>query len=201
MCENLPMEKRSPLLIVLLIVLGSIVLTLLWGMSVNNRLVSMNEGVSEKWSQVENVYQRRFDLIPNLVSTVKGYAKHESEVFEKVTQARAQVGQIRVNSAADLKNFEQAQNGLTSALSRLMVVAERYPELKADRGFLELQSQLEGTENRISVERMRFNEETRAYNTYLKQFPQSIVAGFRNFQERPYFAADAGAKAAPKVEF
>jgi LemA protein len=198
------MEKRTPLLIAAVVGAGFIALILLvlgWGMSVNNNLVSMNEGVQEKWSQVENVYQRRADLIPNLVSTVKGYAKHESEVFEKVTQARAQVGQIKVNSPEDLKNYDQAQTGLSSALSRLMVVAERYPELKADRGFLELQSQLEGTENRITVERMRFNEAARGYNVYLKQFPQSLVAGFRNFHERAYFAADAGAKTAPKVEF
>lgn len=197
------MQKRTGLLIAG-IAGGFLLLVVLlfgWIMSVNNRLVSMNEGVQEKWSQVENVYQRRADLVPNLVATVKGYAKHESEVFTQVTQARAQVGQIRVNSAEELKNFDQAQTGLTSALSRLMVVAERYPELKADRGFAELQSQLEGTENRITVERMRFNEEARGYNTYLKQFPQNFVASFRGFQERPYFQADAAAKTAPKVEF
>jgi LemA protein len=150
---------------------------------------------------VENVYQRRLDLIPNLVNTVKGYAKHESQVLQEVTKARSQVGQVHVKSVEDLPKFDHAQRELSGALSRLLVVAERYPELKADRNFLELQSQLEGTENRISVERMRFNESAREYNTYLRMFPQTIIAGFRGFHERPYFQADATAKTAPKVEF
>jgi LemA protein len=185
----------------LAVVAGLFVLILGWFTSVNNTLVQLNEGVNEKWSQVENVYQRRADLIPNLVNTVKGYAKHEAGVLEEVTRARSQVGQVKVNNAEDLQKFDQAQGQLTSALSRLLVVAENYPQLKADRNFQDLQSQLEGTENRITIERQRFNETAREYNTYLRQFPQSLVASFRNFQPRAYFQADAGAKTAPKVEF
>jgi LemA protein len=172
-----------------------------WFTSVNNNLVGMDENVKAKWSQVENVYQRRADLIPNLVNTVKGYAKHESDVFEKVTEARSKVGQVQINGAADLQKFDQAQSQLSGALSRLMVVAENYPELKANQNFLELQSQLEGTENRISIERRNFNEAAQQYNSYLRKFPQSIVASSRGFEQKPYFAADAGAKTAPKVEF
>ncbi len=176
-------------------------LTASWAISTNNAIVSMNEEVSEKWSQVENVYQRRADLIPNLVNTVKGYAKHESTVLEAVTRARASVGQVRVNKPGDIAQFDKAQSDLSSALSRLMVISEKYPDLKADKSFLELQSQLEGTENRISVERMRFNESAKIYNIYIKKFPQSFIAGYRNFQERAYFASEAGAKSAPKVQF
>jgi LemA protein len=172
-----------------------------WGVSVSNRLVNLDELVNEKWSQVENVYQRRADLIPNLVNTVKGYAKHEAQVLEEVTKARSQVGQIRVNDPKGLQNFDQAQGQLTQALSRLMVVAEKYPELKADQNFLSLQSQLEGTENRISVERMRFNEAARDYNSYLRSFPQSLIASMRGFNARTYFQAESTAKTAPKVEF
>ncbi len=187
-----------------MVILGIIVALLViggWFVSTNNRLISMDEAVKGSWSQVENVYQRRADLIPNLVSTVKGYAKHEAEVFEKVAQARANAGQIQVKSAEDLKAFDQAQAQLKGALSRLLVVAERYPELKANQGFLELQSQLEGTENRISIERMRFNETAQTYNAYIRKIPQNFVASLRGFQPRAYFAADAGAKTAPKVEF
>ncbi len=172
-----------------------------WGVSVSNRLVNLDELVNEKWSQVENVYQRRADLIPNLVNTVKGYAKHEAQVLEEVTKARSQVGQIRVNDPKSLQNFDQAQGQLTQALSRLMVVAEKYPELKADQNFLSLQSQLEGTENRISVERMRFNEAARDYNSYLRSFPQALIASMRGFNARTYFQAESTAKTAPKVEF
>lgn len=187
--------------IVLLALSGIFAGLFIWVASTHNTLVSLDETVKEKWSQVENVYQRRMDLIPNLVNTVKGYAKHEANVLEEVTRARAQVGQIRVNSPQDLPKFEQAQGQLSNALSRLLVVAEKYPELKADRQFLELQSQLEGTENRITVERMRFNEAAKAYNTYLRQFPQTLVASLRGFKERPYFTADVSAKSVPKVEF
>jgi len=185
----------------LAVVAGLFVIILGWFISVNNTLVGLNEGVNEKWSQVENVYQRRADLIPNLVNTVKGYAKHEASVLEEVTRARSQVGQIKVNNAQDLSKYDQAQGQLTSALSRLLVVAENYPQLKADRNFQDLQSQLEGTENRITIERQRFNEAAREYNIYLRRFPQSLVASFRNFQPRAYFQADTGAKTAPKVEF
>lgn len=182
-------------------VLGFLAILVFWSTGVNNQLVRSDEEVNEKKSQVENVYQRRMDLIPNLVATVKGYAKHEAEVLEEVTKARSQVGQMKINGPEDLKNFEGAQSGLTSALSRLMIVAEKYPELKADKGFLELQSQLEGTENRIAVERKNYNEAVKIYNSYLRVFPQSFIASFRGFKERPYFQSDAGAKTAPKVQF
>jgi LemA protein len=192
--------KRS-LLMAVGILLFLVVVVGGWFASTNNSLVAMDEGVKEKWSQVENVYQRRADLIPNLVNTVKGYAKHEAQVLEEVTKARSQVGQVRVNSPDDLPKFDAAQSQLSSALSRLLVVTERYPELKADRSFLELQSQLEGTENRITVERKRFNETARDYNTLVRRFPTSIVASFRGFKERAYFEADATARTAPRVEF
>jgi LemA protein len=185
----------------LAVIAGLFVIILGWFVSTNNTLIGLNEGVNEKWSQVENVYQRRADLIPNLVNTVKGYAKHEAGVLEEVTRARSQVGQIKVENGQDLQKYDQAQGQLTSALSRLLVVAENYPQLKADRNFQDLQSQLEGTENRITIERQRFNEAAREYNIYIRKFPQSIVASFRNFQPRAYFQAKPGAETAPKVEF
>jgi LemA protein len=182
-------------------ILGIILFSALWYIMIGNNLVALDEGVSSSWAQVENVYQRRADLIPNLVNTVKGYAKHEAQVLESVTQARASVGQIKVNSPEDLKKFEQAQGDLTNALSRLMVISERYPELKADKNFLELQSQLEGTENRISIERQRFNESARAYNTKIRQFPSSIVADNKGLKPRGYFEAKKGSENAPEVKF
>lgn len=183
------------------VILGLLVVVGLWFVSTANSLVGMDEATKAAWSQVENVYQRRADLIPNLVSTVKGYAKHEASVLEAVTQARASAGQVKVNDAEGLRKFEQSQAALSGALSRLMVIVEKYPDLKADRGFLDLQSQLEGTENRIAVERKRFNEVAQSYNTAIRRFPASIVAGMRGFVEKPYFQADAGAKTVPKVEF
>jgi LemA protein len=188
-------------LIALGVVLALILLIGGWFVSTGNQLVTLEEDVSGKWAQVENAYQRRQDLIPNLVATVKGYAKHEADVLIQVTQARASVGQIKVNQPGDLAKFDQAQGQISSALSRLMVVAEKYPELKANQNFLDLQSQLEGTENRITIERQRFNQSAQAFNTAIKMFPASVVAGMRGLQARPYFAADAGAKNAPKVEF
>jgi LemA protein len=192
---------KKSLLIGLGVVAAFFFIVISWFISVNNTLVNLDEGVKEKWSQVENVYQRRADLIPNRVNTVKGYAKHEESVLEEVTRARSQVGQVKINNPDDLQKFDQAQQQLTGALSHLLVVAEKYPDLKANQNFLELQSQLEGTENRISVERMRFNEAAKEFNSYLRKFPQAIVAGMRGFHERPYFAAAAGASTAPKVEF
>lgn len=191
-------------LIPLAVILGVIMLFLMWGVGVNNSLVSLEEGVNEKKSQVENVYQRRADLIPNLVNTVKGYAKHEAQVFREVTEARSKVGQVRIGSPEDAQGvakFEQAQGQLSSALSRLLVVAERYPDLKADRGFRDLQSQLEGTENRITTERQRFNEAARDFNVYARKFPQVLIAGLRGFQQKAYFTAKTGAENAPQVEF
>ena len=170
-----------------------------------NTMVTMDEGVDAAWSQVENVYQRRADLIPNLVSTVKGYAEHEKETFTAVTEARSKVNNINlegiVNNPAAMKNFQASQGQLSGALSKLMVVMERYPELKANQGFLDLQTQLEGTENRIAVERGRFNKAAQAFNTIIRRFPGSIYAGMFGFEKKAYFEAEAGAEKAPKVEF
>ena len=187
--------------IAVLSVLGILVLSVLWFISAGNRLVALQESVNSSWAQVENVYQRRADLIPNLVATVKGYAKHEADVLEAVTQARASVGQIRVNSPEDLKKFDQAQGQLSNALSRLMVVAEKYPDLKANQNFLELQSQLEGTENRITIERQRFNDVAREFNTAIRQFPGSFIANSKGMQPRAYFESKKGADTAPEVKF
>ncbi len=170
-----------------------------------NSMVSLEEGVDAAWSQVENVYQRRADLIPNLVATVKGYAEHEQETFIAVTEARSKVGSINMEGMADnpaaLQKFQAAQGQLTSALSRLMVVVEKYPDLKANQNFLNLQTQLEGTENRISVERNRFNKTAQAYNTVIRRFPGSMYAGFFGFDRKAYFEAESGAETAPEVEF
>lgn len=170
-----------------------------------NSMVNMEEGVTAQWSQVENVYQRRADLIPNLVSTVKGYADFEKETLTQVIEARAKATQVTVDpknlNPQALQQFQDAQSGLSSALGRLMVVVEKYPDLKANQGFLDLQAQLEGTENRISVERMKFNQTAQAYNTFIRQFPKNIWAGMFGFEKKAYFAAEAGANKAPKVEF
>jgi LemA protein len=189
-----------------IIILVAIILGL-YMKSTYNSMVRLDEGVKEKWSQVENVYQRRLDLIPNLVETVKGYASHERETFQAVTEARAKVGGVMnvpeqvLNNPVAFQQFQQAQGALTSALQRLMVVVERYPELKANENFLSLQSQLEGTENRIAVERKRFNETAREYNTYIRQFPKVILANLFGFREKPYFQAQEGADQAPRVKF
>lgn len=169
-----------------------------------NRLVSLDEGVETAWAQVENVYQRRADLIPNLVETVKGARDFEQETFEAVARARSQVGQANIEGAptADqLAQFQQSQGALGAALSRLLLVVERYPELKATDAFRDLQVQLEGTENRIAVERGRFNEVTRQYNTAVRRFPTSLIAGWFGFDRRPLFEAEAGAETAPDVDF
>lgn len=170
-----------------------------------NGMVEREEGVTEKWSQVENVYQRRADLIPNLVSTVKGYAAHEKETLEGVVNARAKATQTTIDpsklNAESIKQFSAAQNGLSSALSKLMVVVERYPDLKANQNFLELQAQLEGTENRIAVERKKFNESAKDYNSYIRKFPKNMFAGMFGFEKKDYFEAQAGSDVAPTVEF
>ncbi len=172
-----------------------------------NNFVTLEEGVNQKWSQVENVYQRRADLIPNLVEVVKGYASHERETLEAVTNARAKVGG-QVNIGSEILNnpnafakFQEAQGALTSALQRLMVVVERYPDLKADQRFADLQTQLEGTENRISVERGRFNESVQQYNTAIRVFPANIMAGIFGFAQKTYFQAEAGSEKVPQVKF
>lgn len=191
-------------------VIGAIVLVILlcvgWGVSTYNRIVSAEEGVKAGWSQVENQYQRRYDLIPNLVETVKGYAKQEKEVLEGVTNARSRVGQLSVtpevlNDPKAFAKFQQAQDGLSSALSRLLVVTENYPQLKSNENFLALQQQLEGTENRISVERKRFNETVQSFNTMIRRFPASFVASMGGFKEKSYFSAAAGSDQVPKVNF
>jgi LemA protein len=168
-------------------------------------MVSMDESVNASWAQVENVYQRRADLIPNLVNTVKGYASHEKETLESVIEARSKATSVNVNpqnlDAKSLQQFQQAQSGLSSALSRLMVVVERYPDLKANQNFLDLQAQLEGTENRIAVERRKFNESARAFNTYIRSFPKNLYANLFGFEKKAYFEADKGAEKAPEVQF
>src|SRR5665647_2569122 len=170
-----------------------------------NNMVIARESVTAQWSQVENVYQRRSDLIPNLVSTVKGYADFEKETLTQVIEARAKATSVNINpeklDALSLQNFQQAQSGLSSALGRLMVVVEKYPELKANQGFLDLQAQLEGTENRITVERQKFNQVAQNYNQLIQQCPQSIIASMRNFEKKAYFEAEKGADKAPKVQF
>ncbi|PTN08533.1 LemA protein [Mangrovibacterium marinum] len=170
-----------------------------------NNMVSMDEGVNASWAQVENVYQRRADLIPNLVNTVKGYASHEKETLEGVIEARSKATAVNLNAdnlnPQSLQQFQQAQDGLSSALSRLMVVVERYPELKANQNFLDLQAQLEGTENRIAVERRKFNESAQSFNTFIRKFPKNIYANLFGFEKKAYFAAEQGAEKAPEVNF
>ena len=170
-----------------------------------NKMVTMDEQVTSQWAQVENVYQRRADLIPNLVNTVKGYAAHEQETLEGVIEARSKATSVNIDPSKltpeSIQQFNQAQDGLSSALSRLMVVVERYPDLKANQNFLDLQAQLEGTENRITVERMKFNETTQTYNAYIRKFPQVIYAGWFGFEKKTYFEAQQGAEKAPEVKF
>ncbi len=182
----------------------------IWVMSTYNKLVKLDQATQAQWAQVENVYQRRADLIPNLVETVKGARDFEKETLVAVTEARSKVGQVTSGAVSNIANdpvafqrFQQAQDGLSSALSRLMVVVERYPELKATQNFRDLQSQLEGSENRITVERMRFNEAAQAFNTQRDTFPTVIVANFfgARFQSKAYFTAQPGAEKAPAVKF
>lgn len=193
--------------IVLFAVLGVFVLMVLWVVSTNNTLVRKDEAVKSAWSQVENVYQRRMDLIPNLVNTVKGYAAHEKQTLEDVVKARSAAVQSTsdlagaVGDAKKMEQFQQAQTALSGALGRLLVVVERYPDLKANENFRDLQTQLEGSENRIAVERRRFNDVAQDYNSTVRMFPSSVVAGMRGFQPRAYFEAQQGAATAPKVQF
>lgn len=189
-----------------LIVLAIIAIALFgWVKSTYNGLVGSQESVETAWAQVENVYQRRADLIPNLVETVKGYAKHEQETLEGVIQARANATKVTIDPAnmtpEDLQKYQSAQGEITNALSRLIAVSESYPDLKANQNFLELQNQLEGTENRIAVERNKFNEVARDYNTKRRTFPTNIIAAIFNFGDKPYFQAQEGADKAPKVDF
>jgi len=189
---------------ILVLLLGFL---LIGGCNAYNGLVRSSQEVDKQWAQVQSVYQRRADLIPNLVQTVSGAANFEKSTLTEVTQARASVGQVQINpgqapgSQADLQKFQQAQDGLSSALSRLLVVAERYPDLKANSGFINLQAQLEGTENRITVERQNYNEAVRVYNTKIKSLPTSLFAGAMGFQPKTFFTAQSGADKVPTVNF
>ena len=188
-------------------VIPVVVLVLLarWGISKYNGLVDIDQNVKSQWSQVENQYQRRSDLIPNLVNVVKGYATHERETLEGVITARSKATSTTINASdmdeATLKRFQQSQDALSSALSRLLVVAEKYPDLKANEQFLDLSKQLEGTENRIATARRDFNNAAQEYNTKRNKFPTVIIAGITGFRERPYFTAQAGSEVAPTVDF
>lgn len=196
------MKKGYIVLIVIAIAISGI---FFWFKTTYNDMVSKRENVSVQWSNVENQYQRRLDLIPNLVNTVKGYATHEENTLTEVVNARAKATQMQLNleevNESNLKKLNSIQGELSSALSRLMAVSENYPDLKANRNFLDLQAQLEGTENRIAVERRKFNDAVRSYNAYIQQFPRNMLSGFFGFVPKPYFEANAGAEKAPQVEF
>lgn len=201
------MKKISKGLVALIVVIVCILGIFSFYKNTYNSLVSLDEDVSASWAEVQNQYQRRLDLIPNLVSTVKGYAKHESEVFTQVSEARSKAGgQINIsdevlNDPEAFARYQQIQDNLGASLQRLLMVTEQYPELKADQNFLALQDQLEGTENRITVARNRFNDTAKGYNKRVRQFPASIIANMSGFRTRPYFTASAEAQSAPKVEF
>lgn len=188
-----------------IIVIAIIAVLVIAGISAYNSLISKEEAVNNAWGNVENQYQRRSDLIPNLVNTVKGYATHEKETFESVTEARARATQITIDpndlTPEKLQAYQRAQGEVGSALGRLLAISENYPNLKANENFKELQAQLEGTENRISVERRNFNEAARAYNTSIRRFPLNIFAGILGFDKRPYFESQEGAEKAPEVKF
>lgn len=187
------------------VVIAVLVAAFVWVKNVYNQMVVSDENVQAAWSQVENVYQRRADLIPNLVATVKGYAAHESETLESVVAARAKATQVTVDpenlTPEALEQFNAAQGELSNALGRLLLIQENYPDLKANQNFLELQAQLEGTENRIATERMKYNEAAKYFNTGIRRFPDNIVASIFGFEKKGYFEAQAGAETAPKVEF
>ena len=188
-----------------LIILGLIATVFLFSGCGYNSMVKLDEKVSAQWAQVENVYQRRADLIPNLVNTVKGYANFEKDVLTAVTEARAKATSVNVDasklSPESIQQFQQAQGQLSSSLSKLLVVVEKYPDLKANQNFLELQAQLEGTENRITLERGRFNEVTQEYNSTIRSFPNNIMAGMFGFSKKGYFEAEKGAEKVPEVKF
>ena len=193
------MKKSTIILVAVIAALA------MWAISAYNGMVKMDESVSTAWSNVENQYQRRADLIPNLVNTVKGYAAHEKETFEAVVSARSKATQMTVDpenlTPEKLQEYQKAQGEIGAALGRLLAITENYPELKANENFKELQAQLEGTENRISRERRNFNEVARTYNTSIRTFPKSILAGMFGFDKRPYFEAEEGANKAPEVKF
>jgi LemA protein len=195
------MKKLIPIAIIVIVLIG----IFKWGIGLNNTMVEKQETAKTQWANVESAYQRRADLIPNLVNTVKGYASHEKETLEGVIEARANATKTTIDptnvTPEQMAAFQESQNTLTGALSKLMVVVERYPDLKANQNFLELQSQLEGTENRINVERNRYNELAKDYNIYVKKFPASIIAGFLNFDPLVLFQGAEGSDKAPTVDF
>lgn len=200
------MKKGCLLTIIVVAFIGFVVLgVILWGTRTYNNMVTMQEGVTSQWGNVETQYQRRADLIPNFVNTVKGAAAFEQETLTRVIEARAKATQMTLDptkmTAENMQQFQAAQSELSSALSRLLVVVEKYPELKATQNFRDLQVELEGTENRISVERRKFNEVARTFNATIKRFPQNIIAGMFGFSARPYFEAMEGAEKAPEVKF
>lgn len=192
-------------LVIFVVVVAVLLGGFIWVKNVYNQMVVSDEYVQSTWAQVENVYQRRADLIPNLVATVKGYAAHESETLESVVAARAKATQVTVDPAElspeAIARFNEAQGALSTALGRLLLIQENYPELKANQNFLDLQAQLEGTENRIATERMKFNDAVKAFNTGIRRFPDNIVASVFGFDKKGYFEAQTGAETAPKVEF
>jgi LemA protein len=196
------MKKKTTSIVTIIAIIAIVVL---WAISAYNGLVKKDEACSQQWSKVESQYQRRLDLIPNLVNTVKGYATHEQETLLEVVQARNIASNAKVDpnnlTQESLDKYQQSQAALKSSLDRLMVVVERYPDLKANQNFLELQSQLEGTENRIAVERQNFADIVNTYNSSIRRFPTNILAGIFGFDRKAYFAAEQGAEAAPKVEF
>ena len=182
-----------------------VVIIIFWGIGGYNGMVSLDEGVQNKWADVETQYQRRADLIPNLVNTVKGYDAHESQTLENVVKARSEASSVKVDpqniTPEKLAEYQKAQSGVSSALGRLMVIVEKYPDLKANQNFLELQSQLEGTENRINTARRDFNEAAKGFNTEIRRFPKNILAGMFGFEKKAYFEAEKGAEKAPEVQF
>ena len=189
----------------IILILSIIAILVFWGIGGYNGLVSTQESLNKSWANVENQYQRRADLIPNLVETVKGYAKHESSTFEAVVNARSKATQMTIDptnlTPEKLQEFQAAQGELSSALGRLLLLREAYPELKANQNFIELQAQLEGTENRIAVAREQFNQEVQSYNTTVRRFPKNIIAGLFGFERKPTFEAEKGAEQAPEVKF
>ena len=195
--------KKSYIVLAIIVIIATGIFA--WFQGSYNQMVTRSETISSQWSNVENQYQRRADLIPNLVNTVKGYAEHEQNTLTQVTDARAKATQMRINfdqlDEKTLQKFNNMQGELSSALSRLMAISEQYPDLKANENFRDLQAQLEGTENRIAVERRKFNEEVKGYNAYIRSFPKNILAGMFGFMPKPYFEASSGAEKAPEVKF
>jgi len=192
-------------IVILIVVIVFIFITIFYFVKIYNNMIAQDEAVNSQWANVENVYQRRNDLIPNLVNTVKGYADFEKSTLTQVIEARSKATSITIDpknlNEESIRQFQKAQNDVSSALSRLLLVMERYPDLKANQNFLELQAQLEGTENRIAVERRNFNETAKAYNVYIRRFPKNVVAGLFGFVSKAYFKSDEGAEKAPKVQF